>query len=113
MNYSYRCFKKRNPTVFTKISFCRKLVKAAIKSDRIGWLKSIDESLNSEPEHFWKCVASFKKRNATSIQLEVDGKHSVEPCDVADELSSNCIQCITILVLMSSPPFLHLLIFDF
>jgi hypothetical protein len=34
-------------------------------------------------------VASFRKRNPTSIQLEVDGKHLIEPCEVADEFSKH------------------------
>jgi hypothetical protein len=33
-------------------------------------------------------VASFRKRNSISIQLEVDGKHLIEPCDV-DEFSKH------------------------
>jgi hypothetical protein len=30
-------------------------------------------------------VATFRKRNSTSLQLEVDGKHLIEPFDVGDE----------------------------
>jgi hypothetical protein len=34
-------------------------------------------------------VASFRKISSISIQLEVDGKHLMEPCDVADEFSKH------------------------
>jgi hypothetical protein len=37
----------------------RKLVKVTIKSDRLRWLKYIDENLKSKPKHFWKYVASL------------------------------------------------------
>ncbi|PNF20051.1 hypothetical protein B7P43_G05268 [Cryptotermes secundus] len=69
--------------------FYRKLVKTTIKSDRLRWLKSVDENLKSQPKQFWKYVASFRKRNSNSIQLEVDGKHLIEPNDVADEFSKH------------------------
>jgi hypothetical protein len=31
----------------------------------------------------------LEKRNPTFIQLEVDGKHLIEPCNVTDEFSKN------------------------
>jgi hypothetical protein len=34
-------------------------------------------------------VASFRKRNPTFIQLEVDVKHVIEPCDAAYEFSKH------------------------
>jgi hypothetical protein len=34
-------------------------------------------------------VVSFRKRNSTSIQLEVDGKQLIEPCEVAGEFSKH------------------------
>jgi hypothetical protein len=34
----------------------RKLVIIAIKSDRHGWLQSVDDSLKSQPKPFVKCV---------------------------------------------------------
>jgi hypothetical protein len=58
-DYYYRRFKKKNSDYFyNKFSFCRKLVKATIKSERIRWLKSIDDNLKSQPKQFWKYVAS-------------------------------------------------------
>jgi hypothetical protein len=52
-------------------------------------LKSVGENLKSQAKQFWKYsyVASFKKINFTSIQLEVDGKHLIETYDVAAEFS--------------------------
>jgi hypothetical protein len=34
-------------------------------------------------------VASFRKRNSNSIQLEVDGKHLIKPNDTAYEFSKH------------------------
>jgi hypothetical protein len=34
-------------------------------------------------------VASFRKINSTSLQLEVDSKHLIETCDVGDEFSKH------------------------
>jgi hypothetical protein len=45
----------------------------------------VDENFKSQPKHFWKYLASFRKRNSNSIQLEVDGKHLIKPNGVADE----------------------------
>jgi hypothetical protein len=37
-DYFYRCFKRKNSDYFYgKFSFCHKLVKATVKSDRLGW----------------------------------------------------------------------------
>jgi hypothetical protein len=60
------------------------LVKVTIKNDRLKWLKSVDENLKSQPKQFWKYVASFRKRNSNSIELEVDGKHLIKHDEVAD-----------------------------
>jgi hypothetical protein len=48
-------------------------------------LKSVDDKLKVQPKHFWKYVASFRKSNSNSIQLEVDGNHHIQPTDVANE----------------------------
>jgi hypothetical protein len=70
-------------------SFCRKLVKATIETDRFRWLKSADKNLKSQPKQFWKYVATFREINSNSIQLKVDGKHLIQPNDVADEFSKH------------------------
>ncbi|PNF33582.1 hypothetical protein B7P43_G14684 [Cryptotermes secundus] len=75
--------------LYQKFSFYRKLVKITIKSDRLRWLKTVEENLKSQPKQFWKYVASFKKRNPNSIQLEVDGKHLIKPNDIDDEFSKH------------------------
>jgi hypothetical protein len=58
-------------------------------SDILRWLKSSDENLKPQPKQFWKYVASSRKTNSTSMQLEVDGKHLIEPSDVADNFSKH------------------------
>jgi hypothetical protein len=81
--------KKKSDCLYQKFSFCRKFVKATIKSDRLRYLKSVDENLKSQSKQFWKYVASFRKRNSNSIQLEVDGKHLIQPHVIADEFSKH------------------------
>jgi hypothetical protein len=89
-DYYYRHFKKKNSDYFyNKFSFYRKLVKATIKSDRLRWLKSTDDNLKSQPKQFCKYMASYRKINSTSIQLEVDGTHLAEPYNVADAFAKN------------------------
>jgi hypothetical protein len=89
-DYCYRRFKKKNSDYFySKFSFYRKLVKATIKSARLRWLKSIDDNVKSQPKQFWKYVAHYRKRNSTSIQLEVDGTHLAEPYKVADAFAKH------------------------
>jgi hypothetical protein len=64
-------------------------VKATVKSDRLGWLKSIDDNLKSEPKQFFKYVASYRKRNSASIQPDVDSTHLAEPYKVSDAFSKH------------------------
>jgi hypothetical protein len=52
-------------------------------------MKSVDENLKSQLKQFWKYVASFRKTNSPSIQLEVDSKHLIETCDVAGTYSND------------------------
>jgi hypothetical protein len=52
-------------------------------------LKSVDGNLKQQHKPFLKYVASFRKRNSTSIQFEIDGKHLIEPYDVAEEFSKH------------------------
>jgi hypothetical protein len=62
-------------------------------------------------------VASFKKINSTSIQLEVDGKPLMEPYSFANEFSKhfqsvyayNNPRPVVFPILLSSPEFLSLL----
>jgi hypothetical protein len=49
----------------------------------------VDDNLKTQAKHFWKYVASIKKRNSNSIQLEVDGKHLIKPNDIAEEFSKH------------------------
>jgi hypothetical protein len=57
---------------------------STIKSNRLIWLKYIYDNLRSQPRQIWKYLVSFMKKSSTSIQLEVDGTHLVEPWEVAD-----------------------------
>jgi hypothetical protein len=48
----------------------------------------MDEHLKSQPKEFWKYVDFFRKINSNSIQREVDGKHLINPYDIADKFSN-------------------------
>jgi hypothetical protein len=52
-------------------------------------LKSIDDKLKSQPKWFFKYLASYRKGNSTSIQLEVDGTHLAETYKVADAFAKH------------------------
>jgi hypothetical protein len=45
----------------------------------------MEENLKSQPNKFWKYVASSGKRNSNSVRFDVDAKSLIEPCGVADE----------------------------
>jgi hypothetical protein len=54
-NYFHYHFKKKQTDYFyDNFAFYLKLVKTTIKSDKLRWLKSIDNNLKSQPQHFWK-----------------------------------------------------------
>jgi hypothetical protein len=47
-------------------------------------LKSIDNNLKSQPQHFWNYVSNFRKHTSSPIQLEAHGSYLVQPSAVAD-----------------------------
>ncbi|PNF41595.1 hypothetical protein B7P43_G11563 [Cryptotermes secundus] len=84
-NCFHRRFKKKPSDCFYgRFAYYRKLVKNTIKSDRLRWLKSLDNNLKSQPQHFWKYVSNFRKHRSGFIHLEVGGTHLVQPEAVAD-----------------------------
>jgi hypothetical protein len=50
-------------------------------------VKSVDNNLKSQPQHFWKYVSNFRNHKSGSIQLEVDSARLVEPSAVADAVA--------------------------
>jgi hypothetical protein len=76
---------------YDKLAFYRKLVKNTSESDRLRWLKSID-NLKSQPQHFWKYISDFRSYKSVSVKPEVDSVHVVEPSAVADGFTKyfNC-----------------------
>jgi hypothetical protein len=64
-------------------------VKATIRSDRLEWLKFIDENLKSHLKHFWKYVSKFMKKDADSIHLEVNGTSLTTSYGTADAFSKH------------------------
>jgi hypothetical protein len=84
-NYFYRRFKKYKSNYFyDKFSAYRRLVKATIKSDKLQWLKSIDNNLKTNPVNLWKYDSLFRKSDNNSIDLEVNGNHLSQPREVAE-----------------------------
>jgi hypothetical protein len=69
--YFHRRFKKNRSDYFYDNAFYRELVKNIVKSDGRTWLKSVDNNLKSQPQHFWKYVSNFRKHRSGSVQLEV------------------------------------------
>jgi hypothetical protein len=52
-SYFHRRFKKKPFDYFyDRFAYYRKLIKNTIKSDRLKWLKSIDNNLKSQPQLF-------------------------------------------------------------
>jgi hypothetical protein len=69
-NYFHCRFEKKPSEYFYgRFASYRKLVKST-KSDRLRWLKSTDNNLKSQPQHFWKYISNFSKHRSGSIQLE-------------------------------------------
>jgi hypothetical protein len=82
--------KKRHSNYFhDRFAYYRKLVKNIIKSNRLRWLKSNENNLNSQPKHFWKYIFNFRKHRSGSIQLEVDGAHLIQTNAVADAFAKH------------------------
>jgi hypothetical protein len=55
------------------VFYYRKLVKMTSKTDRLLWLKSIDDNVKTKPKEFWKYVFEFKK-NDHITELRIDEK---------------------------------------
>jgi hypothetical protein len=69
------------------------LVKTTIKTNRLRWLKSVDDSLETKPEGFWKHVSEFKKNDHVFTLLKIGENVITQPqCIVeafADHFSSS------------------------
>jgi hypothetical protein len=65
-NYFLRRFKNKPSEYFyDRFSYYRKLVKNTIKSNRLTWLKSVDNNLKSRPQNFWKYVSNFNNTSGS------------------------------------------------
>jgi hypothetical protein len=64
--------KTKSDVHYTPSSCFRELVKVTIKSDRQRCLKSVDDSLKSQPKQFWKYVSNFERKDNTFIHIKVD-----------------------------------------
>jgi hypothetical protein len=88
-NHYFRRFKNTNSDkhYFYFTNF-RKLVKITIKTDSRRWLKSVYDSLKTHPQHFWKYVSNFKRKDNSFIQLKFDDQFVTDPKHIADEFST-------------------------
>jgi hypothetical protein len=63
--------KKNMITTIALYSYYRKLVKITIKTERLRWLKYIDDKLKTKPEDFWKYVSKFQKNDHVVTELKM------------------------------------------
>jgi hypothetical protein len=56
---------------YSKFSYCQKLVKITMKSDRFNWYKSIDNGLKTQLPKFWKYVFSSRKHNSHGVYVVI------------------------------------------
>jgi hypothetical protein len=85
----FRHFKKANSDKhYFYFAHFRKLVKVTIKTDRRQWLKSVDDSFKTQPQHFWKYVYNFKRKDNSFIQLKIDDQFATDPKHIADEFAT-------------------------
>jgi hypothetical protein len=52
------------------------------------WLKSVEDSLRTHPEHYWKYVFSFKRKDNSCIQIKIDKKFITDSKHVADAFAN-------------------------
>jgi hypothetical protein len=60
-DFHRRCKRKPSDYFYNKFAYYRKLVKNTIRFDRLRWLKSTDNNLKSQPQHFWEIHIYFQK----------------------------------------------------
>jgi hypothetical protein len=76
-NQHFRRYEKsKSAEHYTSFSHYRKLVKIAVKSDRLRFLKSVDSNLRTQPKQFWKCVSKFKN-NYHSVTQNKSGDNFI------------------------------------
>jgi hypothetical protein len=59
-------------TITVLFSYYHKLVKTAIKTDRLLWLKSVEDNLKTKPRDLWKYVSEIKKNGQVFTQLKIE-----------------------------------------
>jgi hypothetical protein len=88
-NLHLRRYKKtKSDTHYSYFTYFRKLVKLTIKSDGQQWFKYIDDSLKTHPQHLWKYVCNFKRKDNSFIQLKIDNQFVTDPKHVADAFAN-------------------------
>jgi hypothetical protein len=89
-NHYFRRFKKTNSDKhYFYFAHFRKLTKVTIKTDRWRWLKSVDHSLKTHPQHFWKYVSNFKRKYNSFIQLKIGDQFVTDPKHIADAFATH------------------------
>jgi hypothetical protein len=56
--------------VYSAFSYFLKLVKATIISDRLCWLKSVDDNLKTQTIEFWKYISNLKRKIGGQIVID-------------------------------------------
>jgi hypothetical protein len=51
-------------------------------------LKSVDDSLKTHPQQFWKYVSNFKRKESSFIRLKIDDQFVTDPKHIADAFAN-------------------------
>lgn len=82
-HFYHRYKKNQSLDAYSAISCFHKLIKTTIKSERLCWLKSLDDSIKTQPSDFWKYVTNFKSRDNNFINLNIDGQIVTDSNNIA------------------------------
>jgi hypothetical protein len=83
-------FKKYKSDYYYNIfSYYHKVVKTTIKTDRLVWLKTIDNNLRTQQKHFWKCISKFKRDDQSVTEIEIGNKIITEPQFIAEAFADH------------------------
>jgi hypothetical protein len=69
-------------------SYYRKLIKTTIETDRLVWLKTID-NLRTQPKYFWKYISKFKRNDQSVIQIGIGNRIIKEPQFIAEAFADH------------------------
>jgi hypothetical protein len=87
-NHNCLITKSKSTEHYAGFSHYRKLVKVSLKTDRLRWLKSVDNTLRTQPKQFWKYLSKFKNNYHTVTQIKSGDSFITESQLIADHFLS-------------------------